>query len=144
MKDMNMNAVRISHYPSDAFFLDLCDELRLYVLDDLTDWQQHYDEGFGVAYLPHMPVPVSLVVVGVSAGNVARVAAARVPVRGYFVEFVAYRNRPSSSRSYAYDLLRWWRWLQVLDVPWERATSAEGRFRAIVATVTVFMMPVRC
>jgi len=47
MKEMNMNAVRMSHYPPDAFFLDLCDELGLYVLDELTGWQQHYDEGVG-------------------------------------------------------------------------------------------------
>jgi hypothetical protein len=47
MKEMNMNAVRMSHYPPDAFFLDLCDELGLYVLDELTGWQHHYDEGVG-------------------------------------------------------------------------------------------------
>ncbi|MEV6914700.1 glycoside hydrolase family 2 TIM barrel-domain containing protein [Amycolatopsis sp. NPDC051106] len=47
MKDMNMNAVRMSHYPPDAFFLDLCDELGLYVLDELTGWQRRYDEGVG-------------------------------------------------------------------------------------------------
>ncbi len=29
MKDMNMNAVRMSHYPPDAEFLDACDELGL-------------------------------------------------------------------------------------------------------------------
>ena len=30
-----MNAVRMSHYPPDAHFLDACDELGLYVLDEL-------------------------------------------------------------------------------------------------------------
>uniref|UniRef100_UPI001E359AA2 glycoside hydrolase family 2 TIM barrel-domain containing protein n=1 Tax=Amycolatopsis sp. CA-128772 TaxID=2073159 RepID=UPI001E359AA2 len=30
-----------------AYFLDLCDELGLYVLDELTGWQHHYDEGVG-------------------------------------------------------------------------------------------------
>jgi hypothetical protein len=39
MKDMNMNAVRMSHYPPDAHFLDACDELGLYVLDELPGWQ---------------------------------------------------------------------------------------------------------
>jgi hypothetical protein len=39
MKDMNMNAVRMSHYPPDAHFLDVCDELGLYVLDELPGWQ---------------------------------------------------------------------------------------------------------
>ncbi|WNV85457.1 glycoside hydrolase family 2 TIM barrel-domain containing protein [Umezawaea sp. Da 62-37] len=47
MKDMNMNAVRMSHYPPDDFFLDLCDELGLYVLDELAGWQKRYDEGVG-------------------------------------------------------------------------------------------------
>ncbi|MFC0107824.1 glycoside hydrolase family 2 TIM barrel-domain containing protein [Kibdelosporangium aridum] len=47
MKDMNMNAVRMSHYPPDSFFLDLCDELGLYVLDELAGWQKRYDEGVG-------------------------------------------------------------------------------------------------
>lgn len=30
-------------------------------------------------------------------------------IRRYLVEFSARGNRASSSRSYAYDLLRWWR-----------------------------------
>jgi hypothetical protein len=47
MKDMNMNAVRMSHYPPDTYFLDLCDELGLYVLDELAGWQKRYDEGVG-------------------------------------------------------------------------------------------------
>ena len=40
MKDMNMNAVRMSHYPPDKYFLDLCDEYGLYVLDELAGWQK--------------------------------------------------------------------------------------------------------
>lgn len=40
MKEMNMNAVRLSHYPPDTHFLDACDELGLYVLDELSGWQQ--------------------------------------------------------------------------------------------------------
>jgi hypothetical protein len=43
MKDMNMNAVRMSHYPPDKEFLDLCDSLGLFVLDELTGWQAAYD-----------------------------------------------------------------------------------------------------
>lgn len=39
MKEMNMNAVRMSHYPPDTYFLDLCDEYGLYVLDELAGWQ---------------------------------------------------------------------------------------------------------
>ena len=47
MKDMNMNAVRMSHYPPDEKFLDSCDELGLYVLDELAGWQHHYDTPTG-------------------------------------------------------------------------------------------------
>ncbi|QJB30567.1 glycoside hydrolase family 2 [Chitinophaga oryzae] len=43
MKDMNMNAVRMSHYPPDVHFLDVCDSLGLFVLDELTGWQAAYD-----------------------------------------------------------------------------------------------------
>ena len=34
MKQHNVNAVRCSHYPNDPRFLDLCDELGLYVIDE--------------------------------------------------------------------------------------------------------------
>ncbi|WP_421917389.1 site-specific integrase [Nonomuraea polychroma] len=30
-------------------------------------------------------------------------------------------------RSYAYDLLRWWRWLQVFDLGWDKVTASEVR-----------------
>ncbi len=43
MKDMNMNAVRMSHYPPDAYFLDVCDSMGLFVLDELAGWQSYYD-----------------------------------------------------------------------------------------------------
>ena len=43
MKQMNMNAVRMSHYAPDERFLDLCDSLGLFVLDELAGWQQGYD-----------------------------------------------------------------------------------------------------
>ncbi len=43
MKQMNMNAVRMSHYPPDQDFLDVCDSIGLYVLDELTGWQAKYD-----------------------------------------------------------------------------------------------------
>jgi hypothetical protein len=47
IKEMNGNAVRSSHYPPDRHFLDACDELGLYVLDELTGWQAHYDTDIG-------------------------------------------------------------------------------------------------
>jgi beta-galactosidase len=34
MKQLGFNAVRTSHYPNDPRFLDLCDELGLYVIDE--------------------------------------------------------------------------------------------------------------
>ncbi|GGR10816.1 glycoside hydrolase family 2 TIM barrel-domain containing protein [Deinococcus ruber] len=34
MKRHNINAVRASHYPNDPYWLDLCDELGLYVFDE--------------------------------------------------------------------------------------------------------------
>ncbi|MDR3367470.1 MAG: DUF4981 domain-containing protein [Prevotellaceae bacterium] len=47
IKEMNMNAVRMSHYPPDPEFLDACDELGLYVLNELGGWHGKYDEGVG-------------------------------------------------------------------------------------------------
>jgi len=47
MKEMNMNAVRMSHYPPDAEFLDICDSLGLYVINELTGWQAKYDNTVG-------------------------------------------------------------------------------------------------
>lgn len=34
MKRFNFNAVRTSHYPNDPYWLDICDELGLYVIDE--------------------------------------------------------------------------------------------------------------
>jgi integrase len=49
------------------------------------------------------------------------------PVREFLTDFVAQDNRRGSVRSYAYGLLRWWRWLRAVDVDWDKATPAEGR-----------------
>ena len=55
MKDMNMNAVRMSHYPPDKHFLDVCDSLGLFVLDELTAWQKpSYDDVVGRKLLKEM------------------------------------------------------------------------------------------
>ncbi len=43
MKEMNMNAVRCSHYPPDKRFLELCDSMGLFVLNEVAGWQQGYD-----------------------------------------------------------------------------------------------------
>ena len=47
MKEMNMNAVRMSHYVPDERFLELTDSLGLFVLDEVTGWQNGYDTEVG-------------------------------------------------------------------------------------------------
>jgi site-specific recombinase XerD len=49
------------------------------------------------------------------------------PIRRYLMDFIARDNRPGSVRSYAYALLRWWRWLRAVGVEWNQATPAEAR-----------------
>jgi hypothetical protein len=56
LKDANMNAVRMSHYPPDAKFLDLCDELGIYVLDELAGWHHFYDNTVGPQLVHEMVV----------------------------------------------------------------------------------------
>ena len=46
LKEMNMNAVR-SHYPPDKHFLDVCDSLGLFYLNELAGWQNSYDTETG-------------------------------------------------------------------------------------------------
>ncbi len=55
IKEMNMNAVRMSHYPPDRDFLDACDEMGLYVLDELAGWQKPpYDTEIGKKLVAEM------------------------------------------------------------------------------------------
>jgi hypothetical protein len=54
MKEMNMNAVRCSHYPPDQRFLELCDSLGLYVLDELAGWQKAYSTKAGTPLVKEM------------------------------------------------------------------------------------------
>lgn len=54
IKEMNMNAVRMSHYPPDAHFLEACDELGLYVLDELGGWHRSYDTPTGQRLIGEM------------------------------------------------------------------------------------------
>lgn len=41
IKEMNMNAVRV-HYAPDRHFLDVCDSLGIFVVDELAGWQNAY------------------------------------------------------------------------------------------------------
>jgi hypothetical protein len=54
MKEMNMNAVRCSHYPPDKTFLEYCDSLGLYVLDELAGWQKFYSTKAGAPLVKEM------------------------------------------------------------------------------------------
>ena len=54
MKEMNMNAVRMSHYPPDDHFLDVCDSLGLFVMDELAGWHGHYDTPTGTKLVEEM------------------------------------------------------------------------------------------
>ncbi|WP_245843473.1 glycoside hydrolase family 2 protein [Niastella vici] len=54
IKDMNMNAVRMSHYPPDAHFLNACDSLGLMVLDELGGWHKAYDTQVGTKLVHEM------------------------------------------------------------------------------------------
>jgi hypothetical protein len=54
IKDLNGNAVRSSHYPPDGHFLDACDELGLYVLDELAGWHGNYDTETGQKLVKEM------------------------------------------------------------------------------------------
>jgi hypothetical protein len=47
IKDMNMNAVRMAHYPPDDHFLDVCDSLGLFVIEELAGWHDAYNTRVG-------------------------------------------------------------------------------------------------
>ena len=54
IKGMNMNSVRLSHYPADPDFLEACDSLGLYVMDELGGWHGKYDTPTGVRLIEGM------------------------------------------------------------------------------------------
>ncbi len=56
MKEMNVNAVRMTHYPPDQHFLEYADALGIYVLDELTGWQHAYDTPTGTKLVEEMVV----------------------------------------------------------------------------------------
>ena len=51
-----MNAVRCSHYPPDKSFLNICDSLGLYVLDELAGWQKAYSTKAGAPLVKEMVI----------------------------------------------------------------------------------------
>lgn len=50
-----------------------------------------------------------------------------LPVQRYLLDVVARGRPPGTVRSYAYVLLRWWRFLQAVGVTWDTASSADTR-----------------
>jgi integrase len=48
-------------------------------------------------------------------------------VTSFFCDLQAAGRSPATTRSYGLDLLRWFRFLWAIGVPWERATRAEAR-----------------
>lgn len=50
-----------------------------------------------------------------------------VAVGDYLKDLQAAGRRPATQRSYAMDLLRWWRFLWAIKVPWDEATRSEAR-----------------
>lgn len=49
------------------------------------------------------------------------------PATDYLREMVARDSAPSTLRSYAFDLLRWFRFLWAVDVAWDRAQRVDAR-----------------
>ncbi|WP_423128281.1 glycoside hydrolase family 2 TIM barrel-domain containing protein [Gaoshiqia sp. Z1-71] len=56
MKEMNMNAVRMSHYPPDKHFLEVCDSLGLFVMNELAGWHDAYDTRVGSKLVKEMVI----------------------------------------------------------------------------------------
>lgn len=60
MKEHNINAIRMSHYPHDTHIYDLCDEYGFYVVDEANieshamgaEWQNRFDKTKHPSYLP--------------------------------------------------------------------------------------------
>ncbi|MCH5307298.1 MAG: glycoside hydrolase family 2 [Prevotella sp.] len=54
IKSMNMNAVRLSHYPADPEFLDACDSLGLYVECEMPGWHWPHETVIGSQIVEEM------------------------------------------------------------------------------------------
>ncbi len=56
IKEMNMNAVRCAHYPPNKTFLNYCDSLGLFVINELAGWQNAYDTPSGEKLVREMVI----------------------------------------------------------------------------------------
>jgi len=60
MKQNNINAIRMSHYPHDPYLYELCDEYGMYLCDEANieihamgaEWQSPFDKAVHPAYMP--------------------------------------------------------------------------------------------
>lgn len=51
-----MNAVRLSHYPADPEFLEACDSLGLYVMNELSGWHGKHETVVGQKLVREMVI----------------------------------------------------------------------------------------
>lgn len=56
MLDLNFNCVRASHYPVDAYFLDVCDSLGLLAMVETTGWYRPLDTLIGTQLVKEMVI----------------------------------------------------------------------------------------
>jgi integrase len=82
--------------------------------------------------LAHMVVPCGglLVSTGIRSEPYRLLNSAGVvvePVTDFMRELLAAGRSVATLRSYGMDLLRWWRFLEAVDVYWDRATRTEAR-----------------
>lgn len=56
LKRMNVNAIRMGHYPPDEHFVDLCDKMGFLTLDELSGWQKQYDTEVGRKLVKEMVI----------------------------------------------------------------------------------------
>ncbi|GGZ25208.1 beta-galactosidase [Echinicola pacifica] len=54
MKELNFNCVRASHYPADAYFLELCDSLGMMAMVETTGWYRPLETNIGSQLVEEM------------------------------------------------------------------------------------------
>ena len=67
---------------------------------------------------PHTTVDLPFIVVDATGQSIE-------PASRFLRDLVVGDCRPATCRSYAHDLLRWFRLLAMLDIPWDKATRGE-------------------
>ena len=57
IKQLNMNAVRTSHYPNHPLFYQLCDQYGIYVVDEANI------ETHGMGSVPYLKIPFRILLI---------------------------------------------------------------------------------